>query len=118
PVEQQARQRVVTVGEDVGLHHHPLAHHPLDRKAAAVDFRADALDDDPLAAVVRGGGFGPGFPDGRRRGARGFGDHRRLGFRGSRWRGGRFRLSFQGSDRGRGGFLFRFGGSGFNRGRL
>ncbi|GIX28173.1 MAG: hypothetical protein KatS3mg123_2054 [Burkholderiales bacterium] len=59
-VAQHAGQHVVAVGEGVGLHHHPLADHPLDGEAAAVHLRAHALDHRPHAPVPGRGGLARG----------------------------------------------------------
>ena len=45
--EQFGDDRVMAVGEHIGLDGHVVAHGPLDRIAAAIDLGTDRLDDDP-----------------------------------------------------------------------
>jgi hypothetical protein len=49
PIFHDPREEIVTVGEDVGAHRDALADGALDRKAASIDLRPDALDDDATA---------------------------------------------------------------------
>jgi hypothetical protein len=52
-VEQPAHDHVVAIGERVGLHRDPVADDALGRKAAAIHFGLDALDDDAQPPVAR-----------------------------------------------------------------
>jgi hypothetical protein len=52
-VEQAAHDHIVAVGERVGFHRDPVADDALRRKAAAIHFGLDALDDDPHPPVAR-----------------------------------------------------------------
>ena len=49
-IPQQTAQLVVAVGEDVRFDDDRFAHRAFDRKAAAIDLRADPLDHDAGAA--------------------------------------------------------------------
>jgi len=51
-VAQHGRHDVVSVGEDRRRHVDGLTDGPLDREAAAVDLRLDALDDDAAAECL------------------------------------------------------------------
>jgi hypothetical protein len=55
-VDEDARQRVMPVRENVGLYAHNLAESSLGRKTAGVDLRHDGLDDNSPPAVqpIRG----------------------------------------------------------------
>jgi hypothetical protein len=53
--QQFAANRVVTVGEHVGLDHDFLADDPLDRVAPPVDLRAQRLDHHPRGRGHRSG---------------------------------------------------------------
>ncbi len=55
-VKEDGCQFVVAVGEDVGLHHHRFAEHPLAGITAAVDLRRHPLDHHPPPAIL--GDFG------------------------------------------------------------
>ena len=50
PVEDGARDHVVSIGERVCMHADELADRALDREAALVDHRCDRLDDHPVTA--------------------------------------------------------------------
>jgi hypothetical protein len=49
-VEQKCGDRVVTVGEYVGLDRDAVTDDALCRESAAVDLRSDVFDDDPDSA--------------------------------------------------------------------
>jgi hypothetical protein len=51
PVEQETGEKIVTVGENVGLNRYLFTNHPLDREPASINLGLDAGDDHPLAAV-------------------------------------------------------------------
>ena len=46
-MEHGGGHQVVALGEHVGLHHHLLAHGPLDREAPAIDVRGHPFDHHP-----------------------------------------------------------------------
>ena len=74
PLQHRA-QLVVTIGDDVGFHVQWLAHHALDREAAAIDHRQHRIDDGAHAAAV--GRHADGLDRGHgRRLVRGGGVHR------------------------------------------
>src|SRR6266478_4653865 len=50
-VPDDAGERVMAVGENVGLDRHLLAHGPLGREAPRVDLGRDRLDGDPFSSV-------------------------------------------------------------------
>jgi hypothetical protein len=50
-VAEHGKDNVVPVGERIGLDNHPVADHPLDREAAAIDEGRDALDYGATAPV-------------------------------------------------------------------
>ena len=52
-VLDRRRDLVVTVAEDVGLDLDHVAHHPLDRMAATVELRLDALDHDAVGGELQ-----------------------------------------------------------------
>ncbi len=51
-IQKDRRDRVMAVGENIGLDDHSLAHDPFRREAPAVDLRFNALDDDSFSPVI------------------------------------------------------------------
>ena len=73
---EQPGERLVAVGEDVGLHDHDLADRTLGREPATVDLGRDRLDGHaaPVFGGRRGSGFG-GETRGRRAASGGCAGH-------------------------------------------
>jgi hypothetical protein len=69
PIQQRRRELVVSVGEYVRGHNHPLARDALDRESATIHLGTDSFDDDPVLkcrierrrALLRGRGGGRSF---------------------------------------------------------